>query len=151
MEAQEKYQMSDVRDEIKTLVHGKIKRKETLDADLMTDEVLSRHPIAEWDDSSFYLCCSQRAVREEVRREIAKLVPSDDEEVNRQMILPGFERLQTYYMIHRNGAQLGLPIELITDDELLAKAEEHGAHALGHKMHADEIRRYVRERNQLSQ
>jgi hypothetical protein len=69
-----------------------------------------------------------------------------ESESSTQELLPGFERLQVRYIIARDGEKLSVPIEMASDEELLAKADEQECHAAGYIQHAKELRRYVSRR-----
>lgn len=62
-----------------------------------------------------------------------------------QQVLPGYARILTGYSIVRDEPEW-VPTEQCTDEELLAKADQLDAMARGAEEHADELRRYVRER-----
>lgn len=59
--------------------------------------------------------------------------------------LPGFEpvHLQRYYVVHRDGEDIGVPVLHCTDDELSAKAALYRGQSSKLIAHADEIERFV--------
>ena len=65
-----------------------------------------------------------------------------DEVKPKQESLPGFDHLQTYYMVERDGDEIGVHRDEMTDAELDGKAkflEDMGAACLSH---AKELRRF---------
>lgn len=65
-----------------------------------------------------------------------------DEDVS----LPGFEHLQRAYTVTRSEKIVLVPIQRLTDAELLIRAEEYDQMAQGCISHANEIRRFVKAR-----
>lgn len=63
-----------------------------------------------------------------------------------QLVLEGFERLQKEYLIEEDGAQVSVPIEEMSDAQLMEKHAELRAMGDGCYLHADEILRYVERR-----
>lgn len=58
----------------------------------------------------------------------------------------GFRRLQGFYLVRRDDCDLGLPVQMLSDDELRARAEELDRMAVGARAHAREIREYLASR-----
>lgn len=56
--------------------------------------------------------------------------------------MDGFEHLQDYYVVKRNGEWVGVPLEDMTDEELDQKAHHHEAMGNSLANHADELLRY---------
>lgn len=110
-----------------------------LHPDWITQEIMEDHQ----DDMEFLRCTSRACVREGVRHCLSrfKLVPTL--EADKQIVLPGFERLQEYYMCTREGTQQAVHVDYMTNEELELKAVELEAMAEGCNQHADEIRRFI--------
>jgi len=99
-------------------------------------------PIALQDAVAFWDTFGYAYVRKLATRcvnDMERAHQQDDE----QQVLPGFEYLQTGYVIERNGVAMDVAIDDATDDELLAKADLYEAQAMTQLAHADELRRYV--------
>tara|TARA_R110000751_G_scaffold37511_2_gene90892 strand:+ start:686 stop:1132 length:447 start_codon:yes stop_codon:yes gene_type:complete len=82
----------------------------------------------------------------ECRRQVAKLI-SKRLDINgsdkREMVLPGFEHLQTHYEVKRDGEWCGVPINLLSQQELLLKAKELKKMGNTCFKHAQEIEAYA--------
>lgn len=71
---------------------------------------------------------------------------------SKAMRLPGFEFMTPRYTVERVDDEtgeieiVGIPVEEMSDEELLAKADMYDAMAESLRLHAAEIRRYVRAR-----
>lgn len=141
------YSMSDLEVEVSKKIDEKMTLGVRAPANWIAQEVMSDHPDVQGIDADFHTCCSFQAVRDCVRRVVKRYAPQATVEANRQIVLPGFERLQTHYLIERNDEQEIVPVQLCTDDELLEKAKEYDAMAIGCSLHAAEIRRYIEGRN----
>ncbi len=84
-----------------------------------------------------------------VRRCLSQKIEPDILEEDRNLILPGFDHIQTHYMIRRDGEDIGVPIEQMTDEEGFAKAALYDRQAITQAEHANELRRYLRERSAM--
>lgn len=60
--------------------------------------------------------------------------------------LPGFEHMQRGYQVERNGIRLLVPTDLLTDEEIEARAAEYDAMAAGCRAHARELRDFLERR-----
>lgn len=115
---------------------------ETMHPDWIAQAIITDHSDIHGEDADFYLCCSRRDVRAEVRRQLNRMKPAPEPESDNQLTLEGFERLQEYYLVTRDREQLAVRIDLLTDAELEEKALELEAMATGCREHAAELRRY---------
>lgn len=137
----------NITSEIRKLIADKVSAGEQTRVPWITQEVLDRHADIEGGDTPFYLICARAHIKDIVRACIAKYdtkTPSDD----RQLILAGFEHLQVAYTVERHGETTLVPVDQITDAELLARAAEYDDMARGCRAHAREIRKYVEERGE---
>lgn len=112
----------------------------------ITQQVLLEHPGLEGDDRDFYDCCAKGHVRNEVRRALRRFTPQESADVDPQLVLPGFKRLQKAYLVERQGEHQVVPTESLSDAEIEAKAVEHERMSEGNLLHADELRRYAKTR-----
>ena len=71
-----------------------------------------------------------------------------DSSVQIQTTLPGFIQLQEYYVVKREGVEVGIHRDFLTDDELEERADFY--EKMGHACvsHATEIRRFKRLRRE---
>lgn len=135
---------SEIEAEVLTVIEDRIARNETTEPEWLTHGIVQGHDKIEGADLDFYLCCAYGHVRSIVRKVVQRYKPDKDQrEADRQLLFPGFKRLQKAYLVDREGRQLIVPSPRMTDDECLAKAEELDAMAVGCREHADELRRYV--------
>lgn len=118
-----------------------------LEANWIAHSILADHPLAATADPvGFHTTCTAKTVREQVRRFVQKYDGTPATTPERNLVLPGFERVQTHYLIDRGGAQTLVRIDRITDAECEAKAVELNIMGDGCYQHADELRRYMRKR-----
>ena len=73
---------------------------------------------------------------------------ADQPDLPEVQVKPGFKHLQEKYVITRDGEQGIVTLEGMNLKEIEAKAREHERWAEGHLAHADELRRYARERGE---
>jgi hypothetical protein len=76
-----------------------------------------------------------------VRQQINKMRPEPAGN-QQQLVMPGFERLQTHYLVERDKERVAVRIDHLTDDEIEAKACEQETMGRACFQHADELRRY---------
>lgn len=131
---------TDVRDFIQSRLDAGL----ILRAEWVTTEILAAKQEPECEDADFYLICARNHISEVVKRCIGKYSakPTTDE----QLKLPGFEHMQKAYQVERDSVRLLIPTDALTDAELLARAEEYDAMAVGCRAHAREIRDFVERR-----
>ena len=131
---------ADVRD----FIQGRLDAGLILRADWVTAEILAGKQEPECEDADFYLICARNHILEVVKRCIGKYSakPTTDE----QLKLPGFEHMQKAYQVEREGVRLLVPTDMLTDAELLRRADEYDEMAVGCRAHAREIRDFVERR-----
>lgn len=97
------------------------------------------------EDGEFWRWNGYQNVRNLVRKQINKRAGDKaDRAHSHQLVLHGFDRdyLQDYYMVERDGKEIGVPVTTMSDDELDAKAGLHRAMGAAHYGHADELERF---------
>lgn len=137
------YTRKDLATEINDEIEIKLSAGMTIVDSWLVQAILSKHD--ETDLSDFSKCARLEFVKDEVGRCVRRFKEPEPDELD-QLTLPGFRRLQKAYKIEREEQQLIVPIELMSDAELEAKALEHDNMAKGHNVHAREIRRYIKAR-----
>lgn len=103
-------------------------------------------------DAARWLLCGNGHIKATVQRVVSSyaLAVKDGGGDETQLILPGLDHVRAAYLVARDGQQCLVRTDLITDDELLARATELEAMGAGCYAHAREIRRYIAERRQQS-
>jgi hypothetical protein len=114
--------------------------------DWVATEFMMLHCRIDGDDAEIYRYCTRLKVQEFARKCIAKYGANEAAVVDEQTLLPGFERLQRAYPVERDGHHITIPIHQCTNEELMARATEYDEMAKGCRIHAKEIRAYVRKR-----
>lgn len=131
--------------DIRKLIADKVARGEVVRVQWMTNEVIAARGSIDGEDVPFYRTCAYAYVREQVRKGIGKY--SDiSAETDKQILLPGFNHLQIAYMVNRNEDTVLVPVEQLSDEELLARAAEYEAMAKGCREHARELRKFISAR-----
>lgn len=140
------YSGIDLITEIRKLIDEKLECGETVQAAWIATEVTSRHENIDGEDADFHFFCTGHYVRQQVRRALKHYDCSVDKASDPQLVLPGYECLQRAYAVTREEQQVIVPIDNLSDPEIEAKAAELENMAAGALKHADELRRYVRNR-----
>lgn len=138
--------MSDTRiaAEVRKFIADKIDGGEIIIVDWLTHQIVNSKDGIEGDDTEFYRVCAYKHVRDVVRSCVGKY---DAKPVtDAQLTLDGFEHLQVAYTVPRGDQIVLVPVNQLTDAELLDRAAEYDLMAKGCKAHAREIRSYVESR-----
>lgn len=134
-----------IRKEITSFIASKVGRDEIINMDILVHEIVESRSGIVGPDADFYRVCTYKTVHDVAKTCVAKYNAKD--QPSRQISLPGFEHLQVAYPVARNGVKLLVPINRMTDDELMERAEEYDAMAKGCRDHARELRGYVTKRS----
>lgn len=106
--------------------------------------------LADNDHKEFWRHCAYMNCRDEVRRCINMRAGDQPEQEGEQIKLFGWQHLHAYYVVNRDGEDIGVPINDLTDEEMEAKAESYRKMAATCYAHAEELDRFRRERRRLS-
>lgn len=117
----------------------------SLHANWITHAICSDHRagLVDSDEAEFWRWGGYRATRNEVRRRISKRHATSESQSPRQgsfFAENGFLYVQDYYMVVRNGEDVGVPTLQMTEDEIEAKARMLEAMGRVCQAHADELR-----------
>lgn len=138
---------TDVTTEIRRMVQDRIDAGVSIRVEWFTQEVLHMKPNIDGDDADFYVACAVDFIKETVKNCIGSYAPKAAAVTDRQIVMDGFDYMQKAYTVQRNGEQLLVPVQCLTDEELEARALEYEAMARGCIAHAKELRAYRRSRN----
>lgn len=95
------------------------------------------------EDADFFLAVAADWVKDAASSAFPKIVSASKRGgYDKQLVLNGFEFLQTVYPVIRNNRQMIVSVTNMTDDELDARARELTAMSKGCMRHADELRQY---------
>lgn len=133
-----------LRAEIKAVLDDLEKRGQPLIADWVTHEVCKAHlaGLAENEHAEFWRHGGFKTVRNETRLCINERVDGKPSRAQGEPWLPGFVHLQPYYMVERDGDEIGVRTPELTDEEIEAKAQFFDKLSVACAEHADELRRY---------
>lgn len=105
--------------------------------------------LADGEHKDFWLHCGYEKTRAAVTRRINRRAADIIEETDAQPLLPGYEHLHAYYLVRRNGDDIAVHVDDMTDDEIdqkIARIEKMGKSCFSH---AKEFKRFKRERKAL--
>lgn len=139
---------TEIRRELQAVIDQRVAANETVRLSWLVKQVLADHDVSAFDDFLGY--CANATVTREAGAVIRKMKGGEADEVerDRQAVLPGFARLQVRYVFERDNEQIVVPLELMTNEEVDAKADELEAMADGCRIHALELRDYLRQRSE---
>ncbi len=139
------YSFAELQREISKVIDQKRALKEKLHPSWITTAIMESHSDITGVDADFHKCCSRVSIRKEVTQQVNR-IDADPANPSQQLILDGFDHLQSYYVVERDGELVGVPVDEVSNAELLRKADEYDAMGRACMKHADEIRRYVSNR-----
>ena len=133
--------------DIDTEIHNKVEWLEAnngaiLHKDWLTQAVLSDHKDVFGEDADMATCCMRETVSIHVRTYFNK--HKVGAEVDPQLTLEGFDRLQKRYSLDRDGERVLVRVHDMLPEEIIAKAEEYEAMGKACIEHADELRRFCK-------
>lgn len=120
--------------------------RQAMRLDIAIIAVISRHEQVEGEDKDFYLLCAWGHVRVVVRQVLRRYKGEPEVELDQQIVMPGFKRLQRGYLVERGKESMLVPTDQLKNEELDAKAKEYDQMAEGCRLHALELRRYMMQR-----
>jgi hypothetical protein len=135
-------------------IEYKIEEMETLhpdqdiQADWVAQAIMLDHPLpVPIGEDGFHHYTEYRTVREHVRRVMSRYDVKASPEPDRQLVLPGCERVQTHYLVDRGGQQCMVSVNRMTDKEIDDKAAELVSMGMGCYQHSEELLRYKEKRS----
>tara|TARA_R110002126_G_scaffold120217_1_gene261383 strand:- start:7 stop:453 length:447 start_codon:yes stop_codon:yes gene_type:complete len=100
---------------------------------------------------ALYRYCTRAHVNRIVKRVVGKYNVEAHSADDCQLPLDGFDLLQRAYTVPRDGKIVMVPIDKCTSPELLDRADEYDKQAKSCRLHARELRSYVKARNMSAQ
>jgi hypothetical protein len=128
------------------LIASKIAAGETVHMAWAVQEILQGQGQINGDGVPFYKLCAREHMYRVVKKAVDKYDQTEPDHTQPELIFKGYHFLQVAYTVERNQEIQLIPIDLISDAELLARANQFETQARGLKAHAEEIKRYVLER-----
>lgn len=118
-------------------------------ATFITNAICGKHieGLADGDHKDFWLHCGYDKTRSAVTKRINRRAGISKEDIEqRQPTLPGYNHVHTYYVVNRNGDDIGIHVDDMTDEEIEQKIAS--IHKMGKSCfaHVSELKRLKRER-----
>jgi len=141
------YSINELGQEIAGCIDTAIANGQKIHPKWVTQQILCNHPDIEGEDADFYKVVGKDSVYDHVRRRINrfKLAPENELEVDSQLTLPGFKRVQKAYLTEIEGVPIAIPVDRLSSPQRLAKVRELRLMGAGCYAHADELERYDRD------
>ena len=139
-------------EEIAQLIARVAEEGRALEPRWITHEICNAHQsgLARGEEADFWMHHGHRAVRADVGNYIRKHFNPEADADDAQNTLPGFEHVQTHYIVERDGQEIGIPTPQMTDDEIEATVSRMRSSAATLYAHADELERYRMERQHVA-
>jgi len=136
--------------EINAYLDRLMEREQPLQASWIAHRICSDHELglAANEDRDFWRHGGYTTTREAVRKCINKRAGDEVERDASQYLLPGFDHLHSYYMVSREGSDIGVWIYDMSEDEIEAKSEKYRKMGAACYAHADELDRFQRMRRE---
>jgi hypothetical protein len=127
--------------EISNIIDERLAAKQVTSPTWLTNQIVANHDEIQGDDSDWYRFCAWQHVRDSVQKNLRRF-KIGEEENDRQLRLPGYERVQAGYLVQRSGEWRMVPTEQLTANEIDLKIAELQSMAAGCLDHARELTRY---------
>ena len=135
---------ADVDREVRKVVEHAVSNGRAAPARWIAHEVAQRHSLPQFPGREWHEYFHYEGLRAAVRRVLREFKPEPDSDP--QTTLPGFELVRLAYAVRRDDDIIVVPTDDLEDEEVESKIAELDAMSLGCAAHADELRRYLRER-----
>lgn len=132
----------NVYSEIRKTITDCIDRGEVHTVSSYVDRIMADHPSIEGADADFYLICARAIIKDLASKVIGKFNPKG-EQADEQLVLEGFKHLQIACTVQRGGSTVLVPIDQLTDIELINRRNEFAAMREGLAAHIREIDEYL--------
>lgn len=137
-----------IRSEMHKIAQERIDAGEVTSLDHIVITVLDTRNNIEGDDAEFYRVHTFDALKRIAKSVVRKYAPTDT--TADELLLPGFKHLCQAYSMMRDGDAAIVPVDLCSDEELIARAVQLDDMAKGCVAHASEIREYVLARAKIA-
>ena len=129
--------------EVSTAVDELMDRNEFINPEKVTTVICSNHQHELVNDAPFSTFNNYTNVRRVVRQVISKKTdPFPDGEKTNQLTIEGFNHVQKYYCIEREGEMQGVPVVAMSDEEIDNKCDELIKMGRTCFAHAKELKRF---------
>jgi hypothetical protein len=133
----------DLINEVDAVVRERTANGESAAMSWIVHAVVGAHPNIAGSDSEWYSLCAYEHIRDTVREVLrGRKADEGSPEPSQADLFPGLARVQLSYTINRDGEQTVVPLEKMTDAEIIAKENELMAMATGALAHARELKAY---------
>lgn len=137
-------QIKAISTEVRDLVEQMIASGQSVEATWLVHAVVSTWEPPGGRDADKWTIAGYQAVRTIVRQVVQKWRPSNDE-TDPQVVLPGYEKLHSAYLIPRGGKQQVVRVDMLTVEEALSIVSELMRCKTGIDLHINELYRYIDE------
>lgn len=134
----------DIENTAKKLVCDRIADNQVVAMEWAVHEIVTSYGHISGDGAEFYRACARDSVYRIVKRTVDKYAEKARE--TDQLTLSGFEYLQSAYTVERGDERVLVPLERLTDQELLSRADEYVTQSESLIEHAKELQLYVQKR-----
>ena len=125
------------------LIADKIGAGEIVQMQWAVHEVVSSMGEIQGEGVEFYAFCARDCVYGIVKKCVERYEKPDAPD---QLLLEGFEHIREAYTVERGGKRELVPIDLVTDEEILARADQYEMQSKALIAHAKELRQFVEDR-----
>lgn len=132
---------TDLESEVHEMIQLGVRQNMVMPATWIAQAVVERHSNISGLDRDFYVLCAWAHIRVSVRR-VLRTYRGNPRNTEDQLRLPGHEGLQRAYLTERDKEEVIVPVDQLTEEELLQKESELRRMAVGCDTHANELKRY---------
>jgi len=138
----------DIEKQASELITAKITAGEVVEMNWAVRELISGMGEIEGEGAEFYTLCADFLAWRIVKRIVGKYDIAGRVSEYGQLDLDGFSHLQKGYTVRRDETIKLVPVDKLTDEEILGRADEYVKISEALLEHANEMRDYVARRKQ---
>lgn len=115
----------------------------TLNPSIIANEICQDHAHKIVDDDEFIRVCVYGYVRQNVGKYLLKRFDNPDRQAEtNQIVIEGFEYLQTHYIVEIEGEKVAEHISILSEDQLLTIEDRMTKNINGLTKHRNELKRF---------
>ena len=137
--------------EASKMIADRIQNNQPVQMTWAVNELIQKQGIIKGDGVPFYELCAREYIYNVIKKAVSKYESaSTNEAESNQTTLVGYDLLQEAYTVERDKERQLIPVNDLTDQELLERADEFEKQSATLIAHAEEIRLFVAKRKGIA-
>jgi hypothetical protein len=128
------------------LITAKIKHGQPVEMHWAVKELIDSYGPITGEGAEMAALCQNEHTYRVVKKVVDRYMEVSAKEGDEQLMLKGYEHVREAYTVHRGGAPILTPVDLMSAEEVRARIKELRKIARGADAHADELEVYLAKR-----